>query len=153
MSTSNGFESTEAVAHYLKKLLAYEFGESGEPQMPEWQLDFLEELHYCVKLVSYAIKNKSELNLCIHHIMKKRTGIGNTAWTVHQYMVELTRLGKRCTGMQDRVEGELNDLFPPAATVAIAEPCVIVDSDGIILLWFLPGLLNKKRQVSRLQHV
>jgi len=35
MSTSNGFESTEAVAHYLKKLLAYEFGEIGELQMLE----------------------------------------------------------------------------------------------------------------------
>jgi len=85
--------------------------------------------------------------------MKKWTGIENTTWTIHQYMAELTRLGKHCTGMQDWVEQELYDLFPPAATVAIAEPCVIVDSDGIILLWFLSGLLNKKRQVSWLHYL
>jgi hypothetical protein len=36
-----------------------------------------------------------------------------------------------------------------AATETIAEPCLVVDSEGMILLWFLPGLVKSERQVSQ----
>jgi len=65
MSSPNGFENMEVIAHYLRVLLAFELGEGVEPPVPEWQLEFVEELHYCVKLVTRAIKNKSERNLSI----------------------------------------------------------------------------------------
>jgi len=58
MLTSIGICSTEVVVDYLRKLLAVECGEGKEPQLPDWDVNFLEELYYNVKLV--AIKNKSE---------------------------------------------------------------------------------------------
>jgi hypothetical protein len=73
-------------------------------------------------------------------------------WSAKQYLCELRRLGKRCTGMQEHVERELLELFPPVVTETVVEPCVVVDSEGIILLWFLPGLLNVNRKVCMLIH-
>jgi hypothetical protein len=61
MSTLNGIWRTEFAAEYLRKLLAVEFGTVEDVEiMPDCPLDFLEELHYSVKLVTQAIKNKSE---------------------------------------------------------------------------------------------
>jgi hypothetical protein len=62
MSPTNGIRDTEIVASYLRKLLAVELGDgvSGELDLLNRSLDFLEELHYVVKVVAQAIKNKSE---------------------------------------------------------------------------------------------
>lgn len=70
-------------------------------------------------------------------------------WSVVDYMEALVTKGTRCSGMNEEVERRLRRLFPPGTTEMIAEPCVVVDSKGIILLWFLPGLLHRKRQVGR----
>ena len=50
--------------------------------------------------------------------------------------------------MQPKVEDRLHVLFPPVATEMISEPCLIVDSEDIVLFWFLPGLLASIRQVG-----
>ena len=62
MSPTNGIRDTEIVASYLRKLLAVELGDgvSGELDLLNRSLDFLEELHYVVTVVAQAIKNKSE---------------------------------------------------------------------------------------------
>jgi len=62
MSSSYGISTTEAVSHYLRKLLVFKSGGGVEPQMPNVQVDFLEELHYSVNLVAKAIENKSICN-------------------------------------------------------------------------------------------
>jgi hypothetical protein len=59
MSTAYGIRKTEGAVQYLRKLLAVEFGAVDDVQMPDWELDLLEEMHYAVKLVAQAIKNKS----------------------------------------------------------------------------------------------
>jgi len=69
-------------------------------------------------------------------------------WSVADYLIALSTMGKRCTGMQPKVEERLHELFPPGATEMISEPCVIVDSEDIVLFWFLPGLLTSVRQVG-----
>ena len=69
-------------------------------------------------------------------------------WSVRQYTNALAQFGPRCTGNQQDIEHHLRHLFPPNTTKTISEPSVIMDSDGIVLLWFLPGLLNSSRQVA-----
>jgi hypothetical protein len=76
-------------------------------------------------------------------------GSEQMGWSVVKYVEILSRMGTRCTGVQDHIEEELRRLFPPAATETIAEPCLVVDSEGMILLWFLPGLVKSERQVSK----
>jgi len=74
-------------------------------------------------------------------------------WSVVNYVEALSTMRTRCTGMQSHIENRLQDLFPLERSESIAEPCVVVDSEGIILFWFLPGLLNLllnwKRQVRK----
>jgi hypothetical protein len=49
-------------------------------------------------------------------------------------------------------EASLRRQYPPrddsAAGVPISRPCIIVDMQGIILAWYLPGILKDSRQVS-----
>jgi hypothetical protein len=60
MSTSYGILKTEGTVQYLRKLLAVELGHGEDVQMPDWDLELLEEMHYNVKVVAQAIRNKSE---------------------------------------------------------------------------------------------
>jgi hypothetical protein len=69
------------------------------------------------------------------------------SWSVREYVKELRRRGARCNGRQPGVEDDLRRLFPAGEMEVIVEPCMIVDSEGIILLWYLPGLMNSRRQV------
>jgi hypothetical protein len=70
-------------------------------------------------------------------------------WAVEDYVEALSGIGPRCSGKQTEIESRLRCLFPPGATETIIEPCVVVDSKGIVLLWFLPGLLHPRRQVGK----
>lgn len=70
------------------------------------------------------------------------------SWSVVKYVEALSGMGKRCSGTQKYVEVELNRMFPPGEMTNVSEPCLVVDCHGIILLWFLPGLLNWKRKVG-----
>jgi hypothetical protein len=148
MSIPHGICGTEEVADYLRKLLMSELGGGDEvPNMPNWSLEFLEEAHYAVKLLLVAIKNKSKRNI---HYLRRLIGIGSgqMSWLAADYAEALSNSGKRCTGMQENIEERLRRLFPPAATETIAEPCLVTDAEGNILLWFLPGLLGKEKQVN-----
>jgi hypothetical protein len=68
-------------------------------------------------------------------------------WSVVDYMAELGRRSKRCGGRDEELEREMLRLFPPPESELVAEPCVVVDSEGRILLWYLPGLMELKQQV------
>jgi len=74
--------------------------------------------------------------------------LGQLNWSVMDYVDTLSAMGTRCTGTQEHVEGRLRELFPPAEAEIMTSPTVIVDSEGIILVWFLPGLMSMNRQVS-----
>ena len=70
-------------------------------------------------------------------------------WSVTDYLEEPSKKGKRCTGMHEGIEQELLRLFPPEGQAdRIVQPTVVVDCNGVILLWFLPGLLTSKRKVT-----
>jgi hypothetical protein len=70
------------------------------------------------------------------------------SWSVVEYVEALTKMGKRCTGMQEHIEKKLCQQFPPAESESIVDPYLVTDSEGNILLWFLPGLLGNNRQVN-----
>jgi len=70
-------------------------------------------------------------------------------WSVRDYLAGLQEKGKRCSGLQEKVEESLRQMFPPGKTEKMCRPGVIVDSEGVILVWFLPGLLCSRRQVRK----
>jgi len=69
---------------------------------------------------------------------------------VIDYVAELKRRGSRCTGQNADMEADLLRLFPaiePAVT--LYDPCLVADTEGRIMFWFLPGIVSPKRKVSR----
>ena len=45
------------------------------------------------------------------------------------------------------MEKTLKRRYPLPNGVTISMPCIIVDTDGIIVTWYLPGILSDSRQV------
>jgi hypothetical protein len=68
------------------------------------------------------------------------------------YLAELRRRNKRCRGTNERLEREMLRMFPPLESELVSAPSVVVDSEGRILLWYLPGLIGLKRQVTVIQN-
>ena len=151
---TTGIQHTASVALYLRQLLVAELEGGVVPPMPDWSLDCLEELHFAVKVIKQAVQNKSTCKLIdnISNLMDKEL-LGQLKWSVIDYVEALSAMGTRCTGTQEHVEGRLRELFPPAEAEIMTSPTVIVDSEGIILVWFLPGLMSMNRQVSGKVHV
>jgi hypothetical protein len=71
-------------------------------------------------------------------------------WNVEDY---LKRIGKKPTGMNGEFEDRLKQEFPPGKEIGAAvilEPCIIVDSEGNILLWHLPDIISQNAEVRSL---
>jgi len=69
---------------------------------------------------------------------------------VIDYVVELKHRGSRCTGQNADMEADLLCLFPVIEPgVTLYDPCLVADSEGRIMFWFLPGIVSPKRRVSR----
>lgn len=45
-------------------------------------------------------------------------------------------------------ERSIKAQYPPLQKLSISTPCIIHDMQGIILTWYLPGILNDSRQAS-----
>ena len=59
---------------------------------------------------------------------------------------------KSGTGARQRNEERLRKRYPPennsAADILISAPCILVDMQGVIGVWYLPGILKESRQVD-----
>jgi hypothetical protein len=71
-------------------------------------------------------------------------------WSVNDYVKELQQKGARPTGLQEKVEQSLRQMFPPTTDggMRVSTPGVIVDCNRVILLWYLPGLIGPRRRVN-----
>ncbi len=63
-------------------------------------------------------------------------------------------LSKNPSGRNSRIEADIAERFPPLhnPTKYSSEPCTILDSEGNVLLWYLPGALRPERVVSEHIH-
>jgi hypothetical protein len=70
-------------------------------------------------------------------------------WDVTRYVEMLPKNPpKPGTKASNEKETLLKRQFPPLNGVMASMPCIIVDMQGIILAWYLPGILTDFRQVS-----
>ena len=58
MST-HGIQHTEYAALYMRKLLAAQLCRGETVEIPDLPLDYLEKLHFTVKVVQQAVQNQS----------------------------------------------------------------------------------------------
>jgi hypothetical protein len=75
-------------------------------------------------------------------------------WDFSRYLDELPKQptfldeGKSPATVPRSKEIRLLEKYPPLNWVRISKPCIIIDKQGIIMLWYLPGILNEPRQVG-----
>ncbi len=70
-------------------------------------------------------------------------------WDVTHYAERLLRKpSKSGTKASNEREASLKWQYPPLNEVTTSMPCIIVDMQGIIMAWYLPGILTNSRQVS-----
>jgi hypothetical protein len=72
-------------------------------------------------------------------------------WSMQEYTDELCQNLLRCSGQNDNLEEKILQMFPPAKKEMVVSPGVITDKNGLILLWYLLGLLSRRRRVSHLR--
>jgi hypothetical protein len=70
-------------------------------------------------------------------------------WDITRYAERLPKKSLRSgTKASHEKEESLRRRYPPLNGVTASTPCIIVDMQGIILAWYLPGILTDSRQVS-----
>lgn len=119
--------------------------------MPRFPLELLEECNFAAKLLLKAARNQSKSNFMFN--LNEFTVVPEVmSWSVIDYLAELSRRNKRCRGRNEQQERELLRLFPPPTSALVSAPCVAVDCEGRILVWYLPGLMGRKFQVHNSLH-
>lgn len=76
-------------------------------------------------------------------------GVETMEWDVTRYAEKLPKdPSKLTTNALKQKEASLRRQYPPLEGVTASTSCIIVDRHGIILAWYLPGILSNSRQVS-----
>lgn len=73
-------------------------------------------------------------------------------WKADKYAQQLPA---RPNGFDSLTEERLSEQFPPLSArpfPKVTLPSTLVDTDDVILAWFLPGAFSASRQVSRFHH-
>ena len=71
-------------------------------------------------------------------------------WDITRYADKLPKKNlKPGTEVSIRKEKSLRKKYPPLKKeVTVSAPCIVVDWHGVILAWYLPGILSNYRRVS-----
>jgi hypothetical protein len=70
-------------------------------------------------------------------------------WDATRYSDKLPKQpGKPGTKASLEREASQKSEYPPLNGVEASRPCIVVDMQGIVLAWYLPGILNDSRQVG-----
>lgn len=141
-------QSADAFAEFVERSFRLRIGPSPEVAIPPitFSVDMAEDAERLTCALVAAFGNRRRLfQLPTASVLIPFAVY--TSWSVLDYCKSLS---KRCTGMNDEAEAALLASFPPifpTLTICPPDPMTVVDSNGIILLWYLPGALSNQRQV------
>jgi len=142
-------DRTEEVVSYVKEKFINKIHSKGgaNPFPGSWTLEFLQECDHAVNILVAAYLNRGECNLHIPFYLVKHHFPEKTVWLGEDYATSLT---PKCTGRNELFERNLDNQYPPIhfPSKHVADPCTVTDSWGNSLVWYLPGILTERRQVS-----
>lgn len=146
---SPSYEKLLTLSDYLFGLFQSQiFGKTFPPIPTSLPMEDAKECQRMACALGKAFKNKSELLLLILHLTLTHFGVVVLSWSVEDYMANLPPKPK---GFSSPTEDYLEEKFPPVFQPPyrhVNEPCIVVDCNGVILLWYLPDLLSSLRQVT-----
>ena len=151
----HGLDLTKDVAAYMQQSFRRKLnGSIDNPiRFPSyWSLEFLGECNLAVEKMVSAYRNKRESFCCFSFLANYFYHKDATVWSIKDYTDYLQEISPRSTGQNECLEAELTDRYPPIHSPCLFQvrPCVIVDSEGHLLVWYLPSILTLKRQVCAL---
>ncbi|KAN0103717.1 hypothetical protein V8E52_011699 [Russula decolorans] len=89
----------------------------------------------------------SELDIIAATLANAFSNCKGVGWDVTRYVDMLPKKpSKPGTKKAHEKEASLRRRYPPLDGVTASLPCIIVDMQGIILAWYLPGILTDSRQ-------
>jgi len=144
---------TQRISRYMVLSLFYRLNSGSRPTGVDYGLsyDILKDSEIIIAQVLRAFNNPSELKFPALR-GKSDICIVFLPWAIEDYARRLTpcqNMGTPCN------ENRLRQDFPPLFTAKNGqllplqeEPCIVVDSRGIIILWYMPSCLSTKRNVS-----
>lgn len=144
-------DQTDIIAGYLLKKLKQNLkrGSTTNVDFPEnWSPEFLSECDQAAHILARAYVNQGKFrSIMVAQMTQTSVIIEQTVWKAEEYANKLTT---RCTGQNEQVEEEMQRLFRPIhdETRLEVQPMVVTDSEGNIMLWYLPGILTAARKVS-----
>jgi len=93
---------------------------------------------------STAVSEIKHMSYPIDHLLAEME-----KWDAMHYAERLPKKPSRSgTKALDEREASLRWHYPPPNDVMASTPCIIVDMQGIILTWYLSGILTDSRQVG-----
>jgi hypothetical protein len=145
---------TEQISRYMILSLFYRLNHRSSPEAYYGlSYDIVKDCEMIIEQVLRAFNNPS--------MMKFPGPRGRSdilivilPWAIEDYAERLTPCQNIGTPLNER---QLSQDFPPLFKAKDGEllplqedPCIVVDSRGIIVLWYLPCSLSRRRNVSRI---
>jgi len=69
----------------------------------------------------------------------------DVTWYAEDLLKTFSKLGTRAS---KKSEESQRKKYSPLNRVTVSTPCIIINIHGIILAWYLPGILSDSRQVG-----
>ena len=144
---------TQRISRYMVLSLFYRLNSGSRLTGVDYGLSYniLKDSEIIIAQVLCAFNNPSELKFPVLR-GKSDICIVFLPWAIEDYARRLTPCQNMGTPSN---ENRLRQDFPPLFTAKNGqllplqeEPCIIVDSRGIIILWYMPSCLSTKRNVS-----
>jgi hypothetical protein len=70
--------------------------------------------------------------------------IGRIKWDVERFVDRVT---KKRVNATDAMDDTIKKFFGETDNLEFSEPCTFIDMHGVIMVWYLPGVLGPKRIV------
>lgn len=143
-------EITQFIYARFQQIIA---GTNTSLAFPEdWDFQTLIEYNRVALVLAEAYKNQGMYQMALTAVIN--TDINKkkvcTSWSVENYCQDLQ---KKCSGTNIKVEEAMRKKFPPVHTEMelYTTPMMVTDVNGNILVWYLPGILEPRMQVSAFQ--
>lgn len=142
--------STSLLGEYLQRALRLEVNNRHTTTQPEHiSPELLHDCHHLMQKVLSAFRHKSKCQRISCQLLYNLHMTVHLPWSIREYSSRLTA----CQNVRSaKLEADLMKDFPPltpGALQLIKTPCIVVDSEDNIVLWYLPEALTIRRHVSK----
>jgi hypothetical protein len=139
---------TESIGIYMIYSMARKLGIPLALPEPTMSYELLVDCEMIVGQVFAAFNNPSESSSSNNEVELTCSAV-KLPWSIEEYAAQLTPQQNISTELKEaNLQADFPPLFSGDAIPLLRVPCTVVDKEGVIVLWYLPGALTRSRLVS-----